>query len=307
MATSHSLTVIIPTNFDEGLDPINKTWRELEKEGKSIGSALSFASASVGFAFENRAKNRYDNMPPYDENRVVLGQDGSYINASPITSTDGTTYICSQAPLPNTFNDHWAMVWQFGISTIMMLTDFEEGDWFSTQKADKYWPNELNEPVQYGSITVTLTGELSHEESITEYKLMISDGSVWTVETDATDVAVETDSAEQRTISIFHYTEWPDHGVPDEGTMTSLIEIAPDESMLVHCSAGIGRSGTYIACKEMCKLVNDGSQVEDIDPQAIIRALRDQRHGMVSSFEQYKFIHEFKSTLSRAERAEATS
>ncbi|XP_062853368.1 protein tyrosine phosphatase receptor type Fa isoform X3 [Trichomycterus rosablanca] len=228
----------------------------------------------------NKPKNRYANVIAYDHSRVVLtpvdsipGSD--YMNANYI---DGyrkqNAYIATQGPLPETVCDFWRMVWEQRSSTIVMMTRLEEK---SRVKCDQYWPSRGTET--YGMIQVTLldTVELAtySVRTFTLYK---------------------TGSSEKRELRQFQFMAWPDHGVPEYPTpilsfMRRVKSCNPPDAgpMVVHCSAGVGRTGCFIVIDAMLERMK---HEQAVDVYGHVTLMRSQRNYMVQTEDQYIFIHD---------------
>ncbi|XP_070817131.1 protein tyrosine phosphatase receptor type Fa isoform X4 [Chaetodon trifascialis] len=228
----------------------------------------------------NKPKNRYANVIAYDHSRVILtpvdGVPGSeYINANYI---DGyrkqNAYIATQGPLPETLSDFWRMVWEQRTCTIVMMTRLEEK---SRVKCDQYWPSRGTET--YGMIQVTMldTVELA----------------TYSVRTFA---LYKNGSSEKREVRQFQFMAWPDHGVPEYPTPTLafLRRVKacnpPDTGpMVVHCSAGVGRTGCFIVIEAMLERMK---HEKSVDIYGHVTCMRAQRNYMVQTEDQYIFIHE---------------
>ncbi|XP_073400593.1 receptor-type tyrosine-protein phosphatase F isoform X12 [Dendrobates tinctorius] len=228
----------------------------------------------------NKPKNRYANVIAYDHSRVILtsvdGVPGSdYINGNYI---DGyrkqNAYIATQGPLPETLSDFWRMVWEQRTTTIVMMTRLEEK---SRVKCDQYWPSRGTET--YGMIQVTLldTVELA----------------TYTVRTFA---LYKNGSCEKREIRQFQFMAWPDHGVPEYPTpilafLRRVKACNPTDAgpMVVHCSAGVGRTGCFIVIDAMLERVK---LEKTVDIYGHVTCMRSQRNYMVQTEDQYIFIHE---------------
>ncbi|KAM9770025.1 protein tyrosine phosphatase receptor type Db isoform 6-T6 [Menidia menidia] len=236
----------------------------------------------------NKPKNRYANVIAYDHSRVILssieGVPGSdYINANYI---DGyrrqNAYIATQGSLPETFGDFWRMVWEQHTANIIMMTKLEEKSrmpsyFFSKVKCDQYWPTRGTET--YGLIQVTLldTVELA----------------TYSVRTFA---LYKSGSNEKREVRHFQFTAWPDHGVPEHPTpfLAFLRRVKacnpPDAGpMVVHCSAGVGRTGCFIVIDAMTERIKHEKAV---DIYGHVTLMRSQRNYMVQTEDQYIFIHD---------------
>ncbi|XP_034738144.1 protein tyrosine phosphatase receptor type Fa isoform X26 [Etheostoma cragini] len=228
----------------------------------------------------SKPKNRYANVIAYDHSRVILtpvdGVPGSdYINANYI---DGyrkqNAYIATQGPLPETLSDFWRMVWEQRTCTIVMMTRLEEK---SRVKCDQYWPSRGTET--YGMIQVTMldTVELA-TYSIRTFTLY------------------KNGSSEKREVRQFQFMAWPDHGVPEYPTpiLAFLRRVKacnpPDAGpMVVHCSAGVGRTGCLIVIEAMLERMK---HEKSVDVYGHVTCMRAQRNYMVQTEDQYIFIHE---------------
>uniref|UniRef100_A0A8D3ANX4 Receptor-type tyrosine-protein phosphatase delta n=1 Tax=Scophthalmus maximus TaxID=52904 RepID=A0A8D3ANX4_SCOMX len=228
----------------------------------------------------NKPKNRYANVIAYDHSRVILssieGVPGSdYINANYI---DGyrrqNAYIATQGSLPETFGDFWRMIWEQHTANIIMMTKLEEK---SRVKCDQYWPTRGTET--YGLIQVTLldTVELA----------------TYSVRTFA---LYKSGSNEKREVRHFQFTAWPDHGVPEHPTpfLAFLRRVKacnpPDAGpMIVHCSAGVGRTGCFIVIDAMAERIK---HEKTLDIYGHVTLMRSQRNYMVQTEDQYIFIHD---------------
>ncbi|KAM4703672.1 tyrosine-protein phosphatase non-receptor type 11-like [Rhinophrynus dorsalis] len=243
---------------------------------------------------ENKSKNRYKNILPFDTTRVTLwdadetvpGSD--YINANYIKSEPDDprgshqckVYIATQGCLQNTVCDFWTMVYQENTHVIVMTTKEMER---SRKKCFRYWPDE-NCTKEYGCISVRSLGvHLEKDYILRELEM------------------TRTDREESpRHISHYQYLSWPDHGVPNEpgGVLSFLDEINTAQQsisqsgpIVVHCSAGIGRTGTIIVVDMLVDIINRQGLDCDIDIPKTIQMVRRQRSGMVQTEAQYKFIY----------------
>ncbi|XP_062827860.1 tyrosine-protein phosphatase non-receptor type 6 isoform X2 [Anolis carolinensis] len=241
---------------------------------------------------ENKCKNRYKNILPFDHSRVVLqDRDGNvagsdYINANYIKNTMVSpeectkTYIASQGCLEATINDFWQMVWQENSRIIVMTTrEVEKG----RNKCVPYWP-EVGSSKEYRPYIVENFGE----HDALEYKLR------------QLRISPIDDGEAVRDIWHYQYLSWPDHGVPSEpgGVLGFLDQINQKQesipaagSIVVHCSAGIGRTGTIIVIDMIVDMISTKGLDCDIDIPKVIQMVRSQRSGMVQTEAQYKFIY----------------
>ncbi|XP_035725760.1 tyrosine-protein phosphatase 10D-like isoform X3 [Vespa mandarinia] len=227
----------------------------------------------------NRPKNRFTNILPYDHSRFKLqpvdDEEGSdYINANYVPGHNSPReFIVTQGPLHSTRDDFWRMVWESNSRAIVMLTRcIEKG----REKCDHYWPMDTL-PVYYGDICVTILNEAHYPDwSITEF--MLCRGDV------------------KRVIQHFHFTTWPDFGVPSPPqTLARFVRafrerVRPDQRpIVVHCSAGVGRSGTFITLDRILQQILVSKYV---DIFGIVWAMRKERVWMVQTEQQYICIHQ---------------
>ncbi|XP_052797127.1 uncharacterized protein LOC128229313 isoform X2 [Mya arenaria] len=229
---------------------------------------------------ENAGKSRYKNLYAYDHSRVHLKkqQGGTdYINACFIQGYSGRPeFIASQGPMEAMIEDFVRMIWENSVITVVMVTNPVE---LGKIKCLPYW-GEMNEEKEIGMFVVELTAGKENSD------FAVRDLTVF--EKTNPDVA--------RSVRQFHYTAWPDKDVPDSPASLLMFwhtvraydpqRVAP---WLVHCSAGVGRTGTFIA---MDILHSQGNKTGVIDVFQCVHTLRDQRVNMVQTLSQYKFLHE---------------
>ncbi|XP_043272506.1 receptor-type tyrosine-protein phosphatase N2 isoform X2 [Venturia canescens] len=239
--------------------------------------------SSVATAMEksNADRNRPGSSLPYDHSRVVLNDlssanNSDYINASTITDHDprNPAYIATQGPLPQTSADFWQLVWEQGSVVIVMLTRLtEEG----RGMCHRYWPEE-------GS-------ELYHI-----YEVHLVSEHIW-----CDDYLVRSfylknlRTGETRTVTQFHFLSWPENGVPQ--STKALLEFRRKVNksyrgrscpIVVHCSDGAGRTGTYCLIDMVLNRMAKGAK--EIDIAAALEHIRDQRPGMVATKQQFEFV-----------------
>uniref|UniRef100_A0A669F0D0 protein-tyrosine-phosphatase n=1 Tax=Oreochromis niloticus TaxID=8128 RepID=A0A669F0D0_ORENI len=237
---------------------------------------------------ENKSKNRYKNILPFDTTRVeiremdpdVLGSD--YINANYIR-VSGKVFIATQGCLQNTVVDFWKMVYQENSHVIVMTTkEMERG----RNKCFRYWP-DLHATKEFGKVLVRNVDERPAQDHILR-KLEV------------TRLDRVGNKEPVRYIWHYQYLSWPDHGVPNEpgGVLWFLEEVNRTQStiphtgpIVVHCSAGIGRTGTIIVIDILIDIINRQGLDCDIDVPKTIQRVRQQRSGMVQTEAQYKFIY----------------
>ncbi|XP_041124975.1 tyrosine-protein phosphatase non-receptor type 6-like isoform X2 [Polyodon spathula] len=265
--------------FWEEFDALQKQEAKLKK------------SRNEGMRPENKSKNRYKNILPFDETRVIL-QSGDpnvigsdYINANYVSnllmeSCDRKKFIASQGCLATTVNDFWEMVWQERSRVIVMTTrEVEKG----RNKCVRYWP-EPEDTKEFGSYLVR---HVSEHDAV-DYTLRVLE------------ISPLNQSDDQREIWHYQYLSWPDHGVPTEpGGVLSFLEQVNSKQrelrgagpIIVHCSAGIGRTGTIIVIDMVINTINTKGLDCDIDIPKSIQMVREQRSGLVQTEAQYKFIY----------------
>uniref|UniRef100_A0A8K9XXR4 Receptor-type tyrosine-protein phosphatase kappa n=1 Tax=Oncorhynchus mykiss TaxID=8022 RepID=A0A8K9XXR4_ONCMY len=228
---------------------------------------------------ENRMKNRYGNIIAYDHSRVRLQaiegeQSSDYINANYVDGYHRPNhYISTQGPMQETVYDFWRMVWQENTATIVMVTNLVE---VGRVKCCKYWPDDTE---IYRDMKVTLI----ETQLLSEYVIRT--------------FAVEKRGAHEiREIRQFHFTGWPDHGVPYHTTgLLGFVRRVKSKTpanagpMVVHCSAGAGRTGCFIVIDIMLDMAEREGVV---DIYNCVRELRSRRVNMVQTEEQYVFIHD---------------
>ncbi|KAK4521749.1 uncharacterized protein ATC70_004284 [Mucor velutinosus] len=286
---------------------------------------------SIVAGIEMGALNRYTNIWPFEYTRVKIRDHkvSDYINASYVQYIDSDEsvsdarpeqlntqcvkimkecpaqntqpfrrYISTQGPLPATFNDFWQVVWEQNSRVLVMLTKEEE---MNKIKCHRYWPSQINSPTQYGDLSITLVNEtiqqidkhnlpeaLHEDDVVIVRQLSITKGSV------------------NRQVTHLQYTGWMDFGVPDNplGTL-QIIQMADSAQakyaqqdaagpMIVHCSAGCGRSGAFCAIDTVLyrlRNMKSSSSDHDILLQTISR-FREQRLSMVQTLRQFVFCYE---------------
>ncbi|XP_072222234.1 tyrosine-protein phosphatase non-receptor type 21 isoform X2 [Leuresthes tenuis] len=266
---------------------------ELLKEYESIPKRHPGGECTIAQLPENGDKNRFQDVLPYDDNRVELvptkENNMGYINASHIRITvsgQEWSYIATQGPLSNTCQDFWQMVWEQGVSIIAMVTAEEES---GREKSFRYWPRlgSRHNTVTYGRFKITTrfrTESGCYATTGLKIKHLLT--------------------GQERTVWHLQYTDWPDHGCPEDfkGFITYLEEVQSvrrhtnsisdpkntNQPVLVHCSAGVGRTGVVILSEIMIACLEHN---ETLDVPKVLMALRAQRMMMVQMLSQYTFIY----------------
>jgi len=237
-------------------------------------------STSIAFKVENKKKNRYPDKLPYDHNRVLLnalvnGSNSDYINASTVMDHDprNPAYIITQGPLAHTVADFWQMVWEQGSVVIVMLCRLNENGY---QLAQRYWPEEGSD--QYHIFEVHLVSEHVWCDDYLVRSLYLKNSQ----------------TGETRTVTQFHFLSWPDSSIPTSTRAILEFRRKVNKSyrgrscpMIVHCSDGVGRSGTYVLIDMVLNRMTKGSK--EIDIAATLEHIRDQRSGMVQTRSQFEF------------------
>lgn len=258
-----------------------KNKQRLEQEWVGLcGYEAEPSSTTVAFKAENKKKNRYPDKLPYDHNRVILNAlvnatNSDYINASTVTDHDprNPSYIVTQGPLGQTVSDFWQMVWEQGCVVIVMLTRLQDNGY---QLCTRYWPEEGSE--QYHIFEVHLVSEHIWCDDYLVRSFYLKN----------------TRTGETRTVTQFHFQSWPAHGVPS--STKALLEFRRKVNksyrgracpIVVHCSDGVGRSGTYALIDMVLNRLSKGCK--EIDIAATLEHIRDQRGGMVQNRQQFEF------------------
>jgi len=259
-------------------------FREIETKQEAMLKG-PFYNREIGKSREYQSRNRYSDILPYDHNRLTFpdGDDPPYTNASVITYPKANlSFICTQGPLAATVDDFWAIVAKKQAGLVVMLTSLKEG---GKEKCAKYWLDE-EEPLDlehHKRMACTVSAE--NRQSFIHRRMLLHQRGV---------------QDGGRRINHLQFTAWPDHGVPrdDEELLGFIDEICElhsqdrDKPIVIHCSAGVGRTGTVIAILIIRQLIEEGRlHKSDLDIERLVMWLRSQRVFMVQTADQYLLLH----------------
>ncbi|CAB4058090.1 PTPRG [Lepeophtheirus salmonis] len=270
----------------DNLHALNDAGFSSEYEMIQAMTSISDYPADSSYLADNKTKNRYHNVVAYDHSRVQLrplpGQKkGEYVNANYIDGFQkARAYIGTQGPLPSTFDSFWRMIWEQRVRVVVMITNLVEK---GRRKCDLYWPTEGCKV--YGLIEVAPV----REEVMCTYTLR-------TFKIKHTKIKSGKQRLSERIVLQYHYTTWPDHGTPENPLpvlsfvkKSSAANRDGDGPIVVHCSAGVGRTGAYILIDAMMKQMKAKCELNIV---AFLRHIRTQRNYLVQTMEQYVFVHD---------------
>ncbi|XP_045151367.1 tyrosine-protein phosphatase non-receptor type 1 isoform X1 [Echinops telfairi] len=270
---------------------------EMEKEFEQIDKSGSWAAIYQDIRHEasdfpckvaklpkNKNRNRYRDVSPFDHSRIKLHhEDNDYINASLIRMEEAQrSYILTQGPLPNTCGHFWEMVWEQKSRGVVMLNRVMEK---GSLKCAQYWPQREEKEMIFEDTNLKLT--LISEDIKSYYTVRQLELENIT-------------SQETREILHFHYTTWPDFGVPESPAsfLNFLFKVRESGSLsqehgpiVVHCSAGIGRSGTFCLADTCLLLMDKRKDPSSVDIKKVLLEMRKFRMGLIQTADQLRFSY----------------
>ncbi|XP_007250508.2 tyrosine-protein phosphatase non-receptor type 2a [Astyanax mexicanus] len=256
-------------------------WQNLYNEIRNQSQECSFKVAKFP---ENRNRNRYRDVSPYDHSRVRLeNSENDYINASLINVDDAQrSYILTQGPLRNTCGHFWLMIWEQRSKAVIMLNRVVEK---GAEKCAQYWPSNEERQMDFSDTGFVVTLVSEDDKSYYTIRVLKLQNSK---------------TGEIRDIYHFHYTTWPDFGVPESPAsfLNFLFKVRESGSLepengpaVVHCSAGIGRSGTFSLVDTCLVLMEKKKDPSSVDIQKILLDMREYRMGLIQTPDQLRFSY----------------
>ncbi|XP_012691548.1 tyrosine-protein phosphatase non-receptor type 2 isoform X2 [Clupea harengus] len=233
---------------------------------------------------ENRNRNRYRDVSPFDHSRVKLeNTENDYINASLVMMEEAQrSYILTQGPLRNTCGHFWLMIWEQKTKAIVMLNRvIEKG----SEKCAQYWPTQEEHDTTFRDTRFKVT--LVSEDVKSYYTTRVLELQNIT-------------TGETRQLYHFHYTTWPDFGVPESPAsfLNFLFKVRESDALgsdcgpaVVHCSAGIGRSGTFSLVDTCLVLMEKRKDPASVDIKKILLDMRQYRMGLIQTADQLRFSY----------------
>ena len=262
----------------------------MEKYSKEkILNEFNYLKQNIDYNQEYEAKkipnnklNRYANIRPYLNTLVHIYSENNYINASWIHIPEKYEFIATQGPLDTTIDDFWEMCYQYNTNIVIMLCQLKENDkikcvnYWDKNNIKKFIFNQINEEIEINGIIIRNF----------ELKKSINQNF-------------------PKNIIQLHYTCWKDHMAPEENSYRRLIELIEfidmykgNSPVVTHCSAGVGRTGTFIALynlyHDIIKQINDDGVTEiKFSIMNVVRKLKEMRSHLVENEDQYLFLYQF--------------
>ena len=276
----------IPLHTEENSPFLYNSKDQMNFEFNGLNAIDEFKSKNLNFVEKGPdGLNRYSDITPFKDNRIKISTETGYINASPINiGQKQNLFIATQGPKENTIEDFWTMVWELKSKVIVMLCNLIEN---KKSKCENYWEAKMN------NFKVEVKKEIMHE-MYCEREIQL----------------INLSNKEERTVYQIHYTQWPDKGVPESKDLPIFSEINElvdklnndtKEPIIVHCSAGAGRTGTFISMylleKEIVKQIKDNCSIIRFNIFNLVRKLKEMRISMVQTREQYQLIYKFVTGL----------
>ncbi|XP_052000031.1 tyrosine-protein phosphatase non-receptor type 2a isoform X1 [Xyrauchen texanus] len=269
--------------MDQEFEKIDSSglWQNLYNEIRNHSQECPYKVAKFP---ENRNRNRYRDVSPYDHSRVRLeNSENDYINASLISMEEAQRrYILTQGPLRNTCGHFWLMIWEQCSKAVIMLNRIIEK---GSEKCAQYWPSEEEQDIDFsdtGFVVILVSEDVTPNYTIRLLELQNSK------------------TGETREIYHFHYTTWPDFGVPESPAsfLDFLFKVRESGSLghengpaVVHCSAGIGRSGTFSLVDTCLVLMDKRKETLSVDIQKVLLDMRAYRMGLIQTPDQLRFSY----------------
>lgn len=269
--------------MDQEFEDINSEarWQKLYLEIRNQSHECSYKVAKYP---ENRNRNRYRDVSPFDHSRVKLENlENDYINASLVVMEEAQrSYILTQGPLRNTCGHFWLMIWEQKTKAVIMLNRvIEKG----SEKCAQYWPSPEEREMAFRDTGFLVT--LLSEDTKSYYTTRVLE-------------LQNLSTGEKREIHHFHYTTWPDFGVPDSPAsfLNFLFKVRESGALevdhgpaVVHCSAGIGRSGTFSLVDTCMVLMEKRKDSSSVDIKSILLDMRKYRMGLIQTPDQLRFSY----------------
>jgi len=274
--------VMYQTKLAKGM--IAKEFEMVQEYSVRLGATKT---RDVGQLEKNQNRNRFVDIIPYDDNYITLQKEqglppSTYVNASYVEDLEGLgRVIVTQGPKQNTVVDFWRMVVEHRARHIIMLTNTQEQ---GRVKCVQYWPTH-GQRIHFDALSLYTAEEEEIHPGLLRRK----------VEVTMEDEEGEEEEREVHSVSQLHLTSWPDHVLPAHvNSLLAFLQVAStfkdDNYLVVHCSAGVGRTGTFLALQHLTELVRSGESSVDI--LATVLLLRETRPKMVQTLQQYSFLYQ---------------